>query len=66
MEIEAVAMMLSRALYGAANHLMHNQTTKPIDYVKQLVHLLNNGIQAENKVFTKTKSFSFSKDKLDK
>ncbi|MEC0204680.1 TetR/AcrR family transcriptional regulator [Paenibacillus lautus] len=39
MEVEAVAVMLSWALYGAASHWMQNQTTQPEDYVKQLVHL---------------------------
>lgn len=52
MEIEAVAVMLSWALYGAANHWMDNQTTQPEDYVKQLVHLINNGIQVDNKMVT--------------
>lgn len=39
MEVEAVAVMLSWALYGAAKHWMQNQMTQPEDYVKQLVHL---------------------------
>lgn len=39
-EIEAVAVMLSWALYGAAMHWMQNQTTQPKDYVKQIMSFI--------------------------
>ncbi|WP_254052699.1 hypothetical protein [Bacillus sp. V59.32b] len=39
-EVEAVAVMLSWALYGAAMHWMQNQTTQPEDYLKQLMHFI--------------------------
>lgn len=44
MEIEAFAVMLSWALYGAAVHWMQNQTAHPEDYVKQLLPLIKNRI----------------------
>jgi AcrR family transcriptional regulator len=40
MEVEAVAVMLSWALYGAAMHWMQNQTTQPKDYINQLVKFI--------------------------
>jgi AcrR family transcriptional regulator len=39
-EVEAFAVMLSWALYGAAMHWMQNQMTQPEDYVKQLMHFI--------------------------
>jgi len=51
-EVEAIAVMLSWALYGAANHWMNIQTTPPENYVKQLVDLINHGIQVNNKRVT--------------
>jgi len=33
-EVEAVAVMLNWALYGAAMHWMQNKMTQPEDYVK--------------------------------
>jgi AcrR family transcriptional regulator len=39
-EVEAFAVMLSWALYGATMHWMQNQTTQPEDYVKQLMHFI--------------------------
>ncbi|MGO4501024.1 hypothetical protein AB4114_34775 [Paenibacillus sp. 2RAB27] len=48
MEVEAVAVMLSWALYGAAMHWMQNQTTQAKDYINQLVQLMKNGIQLDN------------------
>jgi AcrR family transcriptional regulator len=41
-EVEAVAVMLSWALYGAAMHWIQNQTTQPEDYVKQLMYFIKN------------------------
>jgi len=38
LEIETFAVMLSWSLYGAAMYWMQNRTTKPEDYVKQILH----------------------------
>lgn len=46
-EVEAVAVMLSWALYGAAMHWMQNQTTQPEDYVKHLMRFIKNGINMD-------------------
>lgn len=40
-EIDAFSVMLSWALYGAAMHWMQNQTTKPEEYVKELMNFIN-------------------------
>lgn len=41
-EVKAFAVMLSWALYGAAMHWMQNQTSKPEDYVRQLMSFIKN------------------------
>ncbi|TWD93270.1 TetR family transcriptional regulator [Neobacillus bataviensis] len=46
-EVEAFAVMLSWALYGAAMHWMKNQTTQPEDYVKQLMDFIKNRINID-------------------
>jgi hypothetical protein len=46
-EVEAFAVMLSWALYGAAMNWMQNQTTKLEDYVKQLMYFIKNGINMD-------------------
>jgi AcrR family transcriptional regulator len=42
-ELEAGAVMLSWALYGAAIHWMQNQMTSPEQYIKQLMPLIKKG-----------------------
>ncbi|WP_438349014.1 TetR/AcrR family transcriptional regulator [Paenibacillus sp. FA6] len=39
-EVETFAVMLSWSLYGAAMHWMQDHTTKPEDYVKQILHFI--------------------------
>jgi len=46
-DVEASAVMLSWALYGAAMHWLQNQNTQPEDYVKQVVHFIKNGLKAD-------------------
>lgn len=41
-EIETFAVMLSWSLYGAAMYWMQNRTTKPEDYVEQILHNIKN------------------------
>ncbi|MNW60116.1 DNA-binding transcriptional regulator EnvR [compost metagenome] len=47
-ELEAAAVMISWTLYGSAVHWMQNQSSKPENYVKQVISFINNGLHLEH------------------